>query len=221
MNFKTTLISVATILLFVTISNAQRYRIQNGIGIYGGLTQFDINTSDFNTDSQSGWLIGAAATVDLEHKWYNISYNIQLSQNKFGILAEAPNTTQTELVDYKIFTAQIALLGHLKLAGKNLTIDAGPMIQYNSDLDIEDSTKENYIISGYNTITTKDLSEITRFNVNGTVGLTAGFDRLSLRAQYIYGFTNMLNKLNKQNLPENSNFKGNQSMLVFSAMIIF
>lgn len=113
------------------------------------------------------------------------------------------------------------MLGHLKLIGKNLTIDAGPMIQYNGDLDLEDISKENYIVSGYNTLTLKDLFEVSRFNVNGAIGVSAGFDRISLRAQYIYGFTNMLNKLNKQSFAENSGFKGNQSMLVFSAMVTF
>ena len=30
--------------IFVTISTAQNYRIQNAIGVYGGLTQFNIDT---------------------------------------------------------------------------------------------------------------------------------------------------------------------------------
>ena len=221
MNFKASLLLVAINLLFVTTTNAQGYRVQNGLGFYGGLTNYNIETSDFTTSNQNGWLIGAAAVVDLEHKWYNVSYNIQLAQNKLDISAFAVGTSQDEFVNHKLFTTQIALLGHLKLIGKNLTIDAGPMIQYNGDLDIEDSSKENYIVSGYNTLTLKDLSEVSRFNVNGAIGVSAGFDRVSLRAQYIYGFTNMLNKLNKQNFAENSYFQGNQSMLVFSAMVTF
>jgi len=221
MKFKAAPILVVICTLFVTLSNAQRYRIQNGIGLYGGLSKYDIKTSDFITEEQNGWLIGAAATVDLPHKWYNVSYNIQLAQNKIGISAFVPGTTQDEFLNHKLFTAQIALLGHLKLIGKNLTIDAGPMIQYNGDLDIEDSSKENYIVSGYNTMTVNNLSEVSNFNVNGAIGVSAGFDRISLRAQYIYGFTNMLNKLNKQNFAENSDFQGNQSMLVFSAIVTF
>lgn len=221
MNFKASLILVAINLLFVTTTTAQRYRVQNGLRFYGGLTNYNIQTSDFTTSNQNGWLIGAAAVVDLEHKWYNVSYNIQLAQNKLDISAFAAGTSQDEFVNHKLFTAQIALLGHLKIIGKNLTIDAGPMIQYNGDLDIEDSSKENYIVSGYNTLTLKDLSEVSRFNVNSAIGVSAGFDRISLRAQYIYGFTNMLNKLNKQNFAENSDFRGNQSMLVFSAMVTF
>ena len=93
-----------------------------------------------------------AATVDLPHRWYNVSYNIQLGENKTGIAALRPLGSQSEFVDYKIFTAQIALVGHLKLINKHLTLDAGPMLQYNSDLNLEDQTKETYIIDGYNSI---------------------------------------------------------------------
>ena len=59
-----------------------------------------------------------AATVDLPHRWYNVSYNIQLGENKTGIAALRPLGSQSEFVDYKIFTAQIALVGHLKLINK-------------------------------------------------------------------------------------------------------
>lgn len=72
MNFKASLVLVAINLIFVTTTTAQRYRVQNGLGFYGGLTNYNIETSDFATSNQNGWLIGAAAVVDLEHKWYNL-----------------------------------------------------------------------------------------------------------------------------------------------------
>jgi len=182
--------------LFVTISTAQNYRIQNAIGVYGGLTQFNIDTDNFVTEKGDGWIVGMAATVDLPHRWYNVSYNIQLGENKTGIAALRPLGSQSEFVDYKIFTAQIALVGHLKLINKHLTLDAGPTLQYNSDLDLEDESKEMYIIDGFNNIRANEISEISNFNVNATIGLTAGFDNFKLRGQYIYGFTNILGKLN-------------------------
>ncbi|TCK67834.1 hypothetical protein DFQ05_1615 [Winogradskyella wandonensis] len=206
----------------ITLSGfAQNYRIQNSVGIYAGLTQFDIETSDLITKKNNGWHVGLAATVDLPHRWYNVSYNIQLAENKIGVLAMPVGGLQEEALDYKLFTAQIALVGHLKLIKNNLTLDAGPMLQYNSTLNLEDDSKENYIVSGYNTVRAQDITEISRFNVNGTVGLSLGFDTFKLRGQYIYGFTNLLNKLNNQNFLETVNFKGNQSMLVFSAMFLF
>jgi len=207
--------------LFVTISTAQNYRIQNAIGVYGGLTQFNIDTDNFVTEKGDGWIVGMAATVDLPHRWHNVSYNIQLGENKTGIAALRPLGSQSEFVDYKIFTAQIALVGHLKLINKHLTLDAGPMLQYNSDLNLEDQTKETYIIDGYNSIRANDISEISNFNVNATIGLTTGFDNFKFRAQYIYSFTNILGKLNDKTFSETLDFKGNQNMLVFSAMVVF
>lgn len=207
--------------LFVTISTAQNYRIQNAIGVYGGLTQFNIDTDNFVAEKGNGWILGLAATVDLPHRWYNVSYNIQLGENKLEIAALPLGGNQAEFIDYKVFTAQIALVGHLKLINKYLTLDAGPMLQYNSDLDLEDETKETHIIDGFNTIRANEITEISNFNVNATIGLTAGFDNFKLRGQYIYGFTNILGKLNDKTFSETVDFKGNQNMLVFSAMVVF
>ncbi|WP_411766149.1 hypothetical protein [Winogradskyella sp. A3E31] len=222
MKNKSYILLVALTLSFVTVSFAQRYRIQNTIGVYGGLTTFDIKTDNFTTQSNNGWLGGMAALVDLPHKFYNISYNIQLSENNVDISA-APSGGNSEFVEYKLFAAQIALNMHVKLIENHLTLDLGPMLQYNGKLEVKDENKENYIIDGFNSLTAADITDITQFNVNGAVGATAGINNVKVRAQYIYGFTNMLNKLNNQdfNLGNSENFKGNQSMLVFSLMVAF
>ena len=83
--------------------------------------------------------------------------------------------------------------------------------------DVNDATH----ISNYNTIRANEITEISRFNVNGAVGASLGFDEFKLRAQYIYGFTNILSKLNKENFTEDVDFKGNQSMLLLTAMFVF
>jgi hypothetical protein len=223
MKNKSTHILVAFLLLFVTFSEAQRYRIQNGIGVFGGITQFDIDTDNFVTKSNNGWQGGFAATVDLPHRWYNISYNIQLAENKLDFSAAPIANDANEFVEHKVFTAQIALLGHIKLIQNYLTIDAGPMIQYNSQLDLKDDSKENYILEGYTDLTLGAIKDVSKLNINGAVGISAGVDNFRVRAQYIYGFTNIFNNLNKSNLSSvnDTDFKGNQSMIVFSAMFGF
>ena len=104
-----------------------------------------------------------------------------------------------------------------------LTIDAGPMIQYNSQLDIDDDSKENYILEGYTDLTLDAIKDISQLNINGAIGVSAGVEKFRVRAQYIYGFTNIFNNLNRSNLTSgnDTDFKGNQNMLVFSAMINF
>lgn len=216
---------VAICIGFVTISFAQgkNYKIKNGIGLQGGITQFDIITDNFETKANSGFIGGMAASVDIPHRWYNVSYNIQLSQNHIDINASSLGSLTEEYIEYKMFTANISFLFHLKLISNNLTIDAGPMLQYNSELELEDDSKEGYIISGYDNLLTEDIREISNFNVNGAVGLSLGVRRLKLRAQYIYGFTNILGKLNDKDLDigNNKEFKGNQSLLAFTAIITF
>jgi hypothetical protein len=218
---------VALSICFVTVSFSQHntYRIQNGFGIYGGITQYDILTDNFTTKKDNGWQVGASATVDIPHKWYNVSYSIQLSENHVGIAARPVLLSPNEaFVDYKIFTAQIALMMHVKLIQSFLTIDVGPMIQYNSDMEMKDKAYENYIVDTYTNLTAKDIKDITNFNVDGAIGASAGFGFFRLKAQYIYGFTNMLNKLNDSNLDLTGNdkkIKGNQSMFAFTAMITF
>ena len=220
---------VAICIAFVTISRAQRknYKIKNGIGLQGGITQFDILTDNFVTQKNDGFIGGLAASVDIPHRWYNVSYNIQLSQNHIDIAAfstDNPTITTEEFVEYKMLAANISFLFHIKLISNNLTLDVGPMLQYNSELELKDSSKEGCILSGYDNLLTEDIREISNFNANGTVGVSLGVRRLKLRAQYIYGFTNILGKLNDQDLSTGSKtdkFKGNQSLLALTAIITF
>jgi len=223
MKNKHRILLVVICIAFVTITNAQRYKIQNGIGLQGGITQFDILTDNFETKANSGFIGGMAASVDLPHRWYNVSYNIQLSQNHIDINALESGSMMEEYVEYKMFTANISFLFHIKLISNNLTLDAGPMLQYNSDLELADESKEGYFIKGYNNLMTEDIKEISNFNANGAIGLSLGVRRLYLRAQYIYGFTNILGGLNDQDLDigNNDKFKGNQSLMAFTAIITF
>ena len=214
---------VAICIAFVTISYGQRksYKIKNGIGLQGGITQFDILTDNFKTKASTGFIGGMSASVDLPHKWYNVSYNIKLSESKVDIDAFQLGSLSNEFVEYKVFAADISFLLHVKLISNNLTLDVGPMLQYNSELELSDDDKEGYIVSGYDTLFTEDIRDITNFNVNGAVGLTLGVRRLFIRAQYIYGFTNMLGNLNKQdlNIGNSDKFKGNQSLMALTLNI--
>lgn len=213
---------------FVTLVQGQikSYNIVNGFGIQGGITKVDIITNNFETQSNSGWLGGMSATVDIPHRWYNVSYSIQFSENNFDIFGHSGIvSTIEEPIKYKMYTAQVALLAHIKLIGSNLTLDVGPMLQYNSELELTNKSQMDYILTNYDSLTADEIKGINQFNVDGTVGLTAGFDSFKVKAQYIYGFTNTLNKLNNKDLDTSgnseTNFKGNLSMLAFTAMFTF
>jgi len=227
MKFKRYTLLVALTIGFVTISFSQRgtIPIKNGFGIQGGITQFDIITDNFETATSNGWIGGMSATVDIPHKWYNMSYSIQFSENYVEIFGRTlASVPVIETIEYKMFTAQIALLMHVKIIKSFLTIDLGPMLQYNSELELKNDAQENYLINNFDALSAKDITDISKFNVNGAIGVSAGISHFRLKAQYIYGFTNILNKLNDQNLDVGTNtkkFSGNQSMLALTAMVTF
>ncbi|MBD0823330.1 hypothetical protein [Aestuariibaculum marinum] len=227
MNFKQSLLLVAFMLCFVTKSFSQHrnYRITNGFSIFGGMTQLDITTDNFTTSKEWGFLGGMWATVDIPHRWYNVSFGMQLSESKMGISAREIQTVSEEtFVDYKMFVAQIALLGHIKLGTPDVTIDLGPMFQYNSDLEMKNKDYESYYVNNYINLQASEIGSISNFNLNGVAGITAGYKYVKLRAQYIYGATNILKRLNSKDLNTEggkSTFKGNQTMLVLGLNVSF
>ncbi|MDO7172135.1 outer membrane beta-barrel protein [Mariniflexile sp. AS56] len=225
---KLQLILLVTLMLcFVTKSFAQKgnYRISNGISITGAITKLDITTDNFITKQGEGFLGGFDATVDIPHRWYNVSFGMQLSESAIGISARPEAVLgNSEFIDYKLFAAQVALLMHIKVIPDHFTIDLGPMLQYNSKMELKDRDKENYYIDKYANLSAEAISEISQFNFNGAVGASVGFRNFKLKAQYIYGLTNILKKLENQDLDTtggDARFKGNQNMLVLGAKVSF
>ncbi len=213
---------VAILLLFVTNTFAQRpnYDIKNFIGLHGGITQFDIITDNFTTEKQNGFIAGLTGIVNVPHKWYDVSYGIQFSQNNLNILGGVTDVDGDESLEYKLSAVQLALFMHAKILRQNLTIDFGPVIQANGFLELKDKAQEEYFVNGFDDLNAIDLRDISKFNINGAIGATAGFNNFRVRAQYQYGLTNMLNKLNDLEIGD-TEFKGNQSQVIFTAMVLF
>ncbi|WP_406685305.1 hypothetical protein N1F78_06160 [Seonamhaeicola sp. MEBiC1930] len=227
---KTQLILLVVFLLtFVTKSFAQRgkYDVTNGFSISGGLSQLDITTSNFITSKGNGFAGGFLATADIPRQWYNISFGMQISESTIGISARPTMASASDtntFIDYKLFATQLALLVNVKVVKNYFTIDVGPMLQYNSKLELKDDSHENYHINNYSNLIATDITDISQFNFNGVVGASLGIRNFKLRAQYIYGFTNILNKLDDNNLDTTggeARLKGNMSMLILGATVSF
>ena len=218
---------VAIALCFVTNNYAQKgnYPITNGFSLFGGVTKFNITTDNFITSQGDGFLGGASATVDIPLRWYNVSFGMQMSGNNIDVLGRpAMASTTDEFINYKMFAAQVAMLLSIKVVPNHFTIDAGPMVQYNGKLELKNKDQEEYYVNNYNNVTANDITNISQFNFNGVAGASVGIRNFKLRAQYIYGFTNILNKLENQDLDTSggdARFKGNQSMLVLGALVSF
>ena len=223
MKNKPLILLVALIVLFVTDSQAQhmRYRIKNGFSLGGGISYFNLKTDNLSTTQGNGFIATMYSTVDLPHKWYNASFGMQISENNFEVSGRmTDDVAGDELIGYKLMVVQLGFLMHAKVIDDNVTIDVGPQLQYNGDLSFKNAQQESYYINGYDDLQALDITEISKFNFNGTVGITAGIGPIKLKAQYIYGFLNMLEKLN-ENLDQPTTFKGNPEMIAFSAMFTF
>ena len=227
MKYNRLFLLVALMLCFVTKSFSQKgnFRISNGIGIIGGITQFDIDTDNFNTKSSNGFIGGLMATVDIPLRWYNVSFGMQLSENAIEISGRPDLiSTQEAFVEYKMFAAQVAMLLHVKVIPNHFTIDFGPMLQYNGRLEFKDKNQEGYYINNYTNLSAQDITNISQFNFNGALGTSLGVKNFKLKAQYVYGLTNILKKLEGQDIDTvggDSRFKGNQTMLVLGAVLSF
>ena len=222
---KYTLLVVITI-SFVTLSFSQhrRYAIKNGIGVQIGITQYDIITDNFSTSKSDGWIGGLNATVELPHKPYTVSYGMKLSENNLEISGRPSELISSdETLEYKLMAVQLGFTFHLKIFDELIMLEAGPQIQYNSKLELKEDNQENYFINGYDTLRASEIEGISQFNFNGVCGVSLGLGAIKIRAQYIYGFTNILDKLNDAsfNSTLKEKFKGNQSMTAFSVMITF
>ena len=226
MTNKQFILLVSVCVVFVTNSLSQRpnYSIENSLGPFGGITQSNIKTDNFVTESGSGWTAGLTAIVNVEHKWYDVSYGIQFTENTIAMSARPTLVGDSEMIDFKLSGAQLGIMMHGKVMGQNLTIDFGPILQANGFFEPADDEKKVYYLDGYDALQAQDIRDISKFNVNGAIGATAGLKNFRLRAQYQYGFTNVFGKLNNQDLgisPNTTKFKGNQSTLLFTALILF
>jgi hypothetical protein len=227
MKFKHYSLLVAFTVGFVTTTYSQHttFAIKNGFAVLGGISQYDIITDNFTTKSRLGWVGGLSSTVDIPNEWYNVSYGMQVSENNLEISGRAIRDVEgNEMIEYKLMAVQLGFTYHAKVINNIVTIDFGPQLQYNGKLELKDKTKEGYFINGYDNLTAEEIVDISQFNVNGMAGISAGIGSFRIKAQYIYGFLNILNKLNDKNFNVGSateKFKGNQSMLVFAVMFSF
>lgn len=186
----------------------------------GGMSYFDMVTDNFETKKGSGFVISAGIGAPLPHKWYDVSYNFQVLKNNFDIDGRiSDDVAGNEWIEYEVFSVQAGLVFHINLIGSYLTLDIGPQLAYNSDLEVSENSKENYFLNDYESLMAKEITDINNFNLNGMAGVSAGAGPIKLRAQYIYGLLNSLDNLNE--LGQGNDFKGNPSFITLSAFLLF
>jgi len=209
------------ILVGTTQVKAQKnFKEFNVIGVSVGLTSNDIQTSDFFKNKRESYMFGFQMRGNVYNN-FDMIYGIAFYDTKIAVSASStPVGGQKRDLNYNLQSAQISVLWGYKIVREHLSIEAGPVLNINGKLTLEDTQFENYIVDGYATLRAIDLENVSTVNFHLAGGLTAGFRNFRIFGQYQYGLTNMLNKLNKQNLEKN-NFKGNSSLMTVGVTAYF
>lgn len=206
---KKTFWAAVLLLCFCSAQAQYDYHDSNRIGIIGGVNQFQLNTSNFDTKALMGWNLG----LSVRGNWYNdfdMVYGIQFSENKFSVPTRDAITLQREEVEYKLPSAQISLMLSYKIVENHLSVEVGPMLQINDKFKIDDDKHLTNIIDN-TVLEAGDIVKAQRFNFYPVVGLTAGVRHFRANVQYAYGVTNILSKLDDAN--PGMKFKGNAGIL--------
>lgn len=218
MNLRSIFFIVISFFVFQQTFAQRNYKGYNRFGVQGGMTLFDINTDDLITKQSEGFA-GGFTTRGAFYNDFDIVYGLSFYNSNIDIQTDLP-TGGTQFIDYTIQAAQLSFLGSYNIIVKHLSVEFGPVLNVNSKMKLNNDQYEDYIISGYNSITAKDIQKISPVNFHVAGGLTAGFESFRVSALYQYGVTNTLNKLNDQDL-ENEDFKGNSSTITLGAVFYF
>lgn len=215
---KKTLIT-ALLLVSITVFAQHGYRDGNRIGMYAGVNQTTLMTSDFNTKPELGWAAGMQVRGNYYNDWSMI-FGMQFFENNFSVETISPLLQKKE-VKNKLMGAQIRLLLSYNVVKDHVSIDFGPVLQVNDKLKI-DKDSENNIVSG-TALTAKEITDITKINGNLYFGISAGGKRVRFVANYQYGVNNIMNNLNKKDelkiKNNNTTFSGHTG--VISGQVLF
>ncbi|MEL6810889.1 MAG: hypothetical protein AAFP76_06095 [Bacteroidota bacterium] len=221
------LVIVTTALLAFQVTTAQRNFDQNNhLGLIGGIGFFDINTDNFNTEKGTGYYLGFT-TRGAFYNNFDLIYGVSFLQNQVGIFgrdASGAGNFPEQYVDFTTLAAQINLLGSFNIIHNHLSIEAGPILNVNGKLKVDREEFEDFVLDGYETLTAKDIENVSRVHFHAAAGITAGIENFRVGAMYQYGVTNLLNRLNdKEGIekPANGKFEGNASVLIVTAVLYF
>ena len=214
------------VLLIVTstVMYAQSYKSNgnyNRIGLQGKVALIDLDTKNFDVQGETGFLAGFTTRGNVYNNW-GMVYGIDFLSTAVTVQTTSLDQLTSEDTQYNIIGAQLNLLLSYNLIANHLAVDIGPALLINSKMKLDNSSQSTNIVNGYTTLTASDIQEISRVNGFGVIGLTGGFEHVRLSLQYQYGFTNILNNLNNQNLVNDNNvrgFKGNASII--AAGVVF
>jgi len=215
-------------LIFVTLSfflvqeacSQRNFDHYNRLGINVGYTLFDITTSDFNTKQAGGFMAGFTTRGAFRNN-FDLIYGLSFYSNNVEVFGRNPiNAFETQYIDYKLQGVQINFLGSYNIIKHHLSLEFGPVLNISGKMKVGREQFEDYILDGYDYLKAQDIEDVSPINFRVAGGITGGIENFRASVQYQYGVTNMLNKLNDEDL-ENTDFEGNSSTVIISLVFYF
>lgn len=212
MNTKMTIL-----LLMVTSFGFAQYGNKDGnrIGISAGVSQTTLFTKNFDTKPEIGFAGGLSVRGNYYNNWSMI-YGMQFFSNSFSV-----ESTLNQNIKYTTQGVQVRLLFSYNVVEDHISLDFGPVLQINGKLALA-ASDEDKTIKG-TLLKADQIVDVSPVSGNFYLGCSAGSRVVRAVLFYEYGFTNFLNKLNKdenlQTLNNGDKFKGNLGTI--NAQVIF
>ncbi len=192
-------------MLSVTSFAQYGYRDGNRIGISAGVSQTTLFTNNFNAKPELGFAGGLSVRGNYYNNWSMI-YGMQFFSNNFSL-----ESTFDQKIKYNIQGVQVRLLLSYNVVEDHVSLDFGPVLQINGKMKIATSD-ETKLLKG-TLLRADQILDVSQLSGNFYLGCSAGTKTVRAVIFYEYGFTNFLNKLNKDDalilLNNNDKFKGN------------
>ena len=187
----------------------------NRIGLSGGISQTSLFTSNFKSEQAMGFAGGISVRGNYYNDWSMI-YGMQFFANNFLL-----ESTFDQKIKYSIQGVKVRLLLSYNVVEDHVSLDFGPVLQINGKLGVATSDEDKVIKGTF--LKADQIVDISPVSGNFYLGCSAGSRTVRAVIFYEYGFTNILNKLNKDDTLQASNngdnFKGNLG--VINAQVIF
>ncbi|HNP32049.1 MAG TPA: PorT family protein [Flavobacterium sp.] len=181
------------------------YRSGNRIGISAGVSQTSLFTNNFDAKPEYGFAGGLSVRGNYYDNWSMI-YGMQFFSNNFSL-----ESTLNQNIKYNIQGVQVRILLSYNVIQDHVSLDFGPVLQVNGKLGVA-ATDENKTIKG-TMLKANEIVDVSPVSGNFYLGCSGGSKTLRAVIFYEYGFTNFLNRLNKdgelQVLNNGDKFKGN------------
>lgn len=191
------------------------YRDGNRIGLSAGISQTSLFTNNFDAKPEMGFAGGLSVRGNYYNNWSMI-YGMQFFSNNFSL-----ESTLNQKLKYNIQGVQVRILLSYNVVEDHVSLDFGPVLQINGKLGLSPSD-ETKTIKG-TLLKAKDIQDVSTVSGNFYLGTSAGNKTIRAVIFYEYGFTNFLNKLNKnkdlQEFNNGDSFKGNLGTI--NAQVVF